>query len=174
MNLTKEELWKIYVDKNPLFDDPEARVVLTGRGIKKLFEQTYDCGHDKGVANGRALEQMEREKEQKTKPNSTSEDSSVDVETELTIDLLRKCSTEKIRTYLTLLNQHRRRGVLAAEVFLGMLEDLATNCQLDPLPDQLLNPQQNRCPRCGLHLCTTQNPQSTSNSSAPAASDDAS
>lgn len=60
--MTKEELWKVYCDKNPKFADSEAQITLTARGIKKLFEQTYDTAHTRGIANGRALELMRKPK----------------------------------------------------------------------------------------------------------------
>jgi hypothetical protein len=53
--MTKDELWKIYVEKNPQFADPAARFTMTGAGLKKLFDQTWERAHDKGVANGKAL-----------------------------------------------------------------------------------------------------------------------
>jgi hypothetical protein len=46
--MTKQELWDAYVAKNPKFADENAEITLTGRGLKKLFEQTYDKGYEKG------------------------------------------------------------------------------------------------------------------------------
>lgn len=40
--MTREQLWKIYTDKNPQFLNEEAIVQLPVRGLKKLFEQTWD------------------------------------------------------------------------------------------------------------------------------------
>lgn len=40
--MTREKLWEAYVKKNPKFGDPNAVVSLTSRGLKKLFDQTWD------------------------------------------------------------------------------------------------------------------------------------
>jgi hypothetical protein len=40
--MTRERLWEAYVKKNPKFGDPDAVVSLTSRGLKKLFDQTWD------------------------------------------------------------------------------------------------------------------------------------
>jgi hypothetical protein len=60
--MTKDELWAAYVAKNPQFDQPEASVTLSARGLRKLFEQTWEHAHAKGVSNGRAAEAMERDR----------------------------------------------------------------------------------------------------------------
>lgn len=49
--MTKDELWKVYVQRNPQFERPGA-VTLTSAGLKKLFEQTYDQAHAAGVKAG--------------------------------------------------------------------------------------------------------------------------
>jgi hypothetical protein len=41
--MTKEELWELYVSKNPRFAGTE-NITLTPNGLKKLFDQTYDEG----------------------------------------------------------------------------------------------------------------------------------
>lgn len=51
--MKKDELWKIYIEKNPHWLTNGAS--LTPQGIKKLFEQTYDIAHHQGVENGKAL-----------------------------------------------------------------------------------------------------------------------
>jgi hypothetical protein len=58
--VNKEELWKIYCDKNPQFSDEDSVFRMTGRGLKKLFDQTFDIAHDKGFANGKAKAEMEQ------------------------------------------------------------------------------------------------------------------
>ena len=60
--MKKEDLWKIYCTKNPKFADDDSQIIFTGRGLKKLFEQTYDAAHSKGVANGKALASMDKSK----------------------------------------------------------------------------------------------------------------
>lgn len=58
--MKKEELWKVYVGKNPIFENSESRITFTSSGLKKFFETTYDAGHTQGVKNGRALESMHK------------------------------------------------------------------------------------------------------------------
>lgn len=49
--MTKAELWKAYVDRNPSFEG-EGNVTLSKRGLRKLFDTTWDTayfdGEDKG------------------------------------------------------------------------------------------------------------------------------
>jgi hypothetical protein len=40
--MKKQQLWDIYVKKNPRFDEPDAVITLTARGLKKMFDQTWD------------------------------------------------------------------------------------------------------------------------------------
>jgi hypothetical protein len=53
MPLQKEQLWLKFIEKNPhwLTDG----VKLTPAGLKKLFETTFEKGHELDVANGKAL-----------------------------------------------------------------------------------------------------------------------
>jgi predicted secreted protein len=53
--MRKDELWKLYVDKNPHWLD--AGVAFTPAGLKKFFDQTFDLAHDQGMVIGRALEE---------------------------------------------------------------------------------------------------------------------
>ena len=46
--MTKDELWKKYCDKNPTFADENAEIYMTGRGLKKLFDQTFEMGEKQG------------------------------------------------------------------------------------------------------------------------------
>lgn len=39
--MTKDQLWKIYTDKNPKFLG-EGNVTLSKKGLKHLFDQTWD------------------------------------------------------------------------------------------------------------------------------------
>lgn len=39
--MTKDELWKIYTDRNPQFSG-EERFTISPEGLKKLFDQTWD------------------------------------------------------------------------------------------------------------------------------------
>ena len=51
--LKKERLWERYTQKNPHW--LTEGVQLTPAGLKKLFEQTFDKGHELGLANGKVL-----------------------------------------------------------------------------------------------------------------------
>lgn len=58
--MTKDKLWEIYVSRNPKFLTEGA--ALTPSGLKKFFDQTWEAGHDQGVANGRVLGAEEERK----------------------------------------------------------------------------------------------------------------
>lgn len=45
--MTKEELWGVYCSKNPSFKNPDAKITLTSRGLKKLFDQTWEMAQKK-------------------------------------------------------------------------------------------------------------------------------
>ena len=53
--MNKDELWKIFTKKNPNWLTNGAN--LTPAGLKKLFDTTFDQGHELGVKNGKALQQ---------------------------------------------------------------------------------------------------------------------
>lgn len=57
--MTRDELWKIYTKKNPSFEG-EGTVTLSRAGLRKMFDQVYEKGHEQGVANGRALEALKK------------------------------------------------------------------------------------------------------------------
>jgi hypothetical protein len=43
--MSREELWKVFTDRNPaLLGDGAEPVTLRRRGIKKLFDAAYDAG----------------------------------------------------------------------------------------------------------------------------------
>jgi len=48
--MKKEELWEIYVTKNPKFATEGAN--LTANGLKKLFEQVWEHAYKSGVSSG--------------------------------------------------------------------------------------------------------------------------
>lgn len=54
MAMHKEELWKIFTNKNPHWETEGVK--FTPSGLKKFFETTFDKGHKLGVANGKAIE----------------------------------------------------------------------------------------------------------------------
>jgi hypothetical protein len=45
--MTKEELWAVYVKRNPSFEG-EGTVTLSKRGLKKLFDTTWDTAYFDG------------------------------------------------------------------------------------------------------------------------------
>lgn len=51
--MTREQLWSLYTAKNPHWLTEGA--TLTPAGLKKLFDQTFECGHRLGVENGKVL-----------------------------------------------------------------------------------------------------------------------
>lgn len=46
--MNRDELWKIYVAKNPQFSEEDSRFTMTGAGIKKLFDQTWEMAEKHG------------------------------------------------------------------------------------------------------------------------------
>jgi len=51
--MRKEELWDIYTRKNPQF--LVGPVTFTAKGLRDLFDMTWEQGHKQGLANGRVL-----------------------------------------------------------------------------------------------------------------------
>ncbi|MCX6964767.1 MAG: hypothetical protein NTW41_05390 [Verrucomicrobia bacterium] len=45
--MKKSQLWKIYVAKNPAFER-DGNVTLSTRGLRKLFDQTWDLALHEG------------------------------------------------------------------------------------------------------------------------------
>jgi hypothetical protein len=45
--MKKSQLWKIYCAKNPAFER-DGNVTLSTRGLRKLFEQTWDYAYEQG------------------------------------------------------------------------------------------------------------------------------
>jgi hypothetical protein len=43
----KSQLWKIYVAKNPSFAG-EGNITMSARGLRKLFDQTWDFAFHEG------------------------------------------------------------------------------------------------------------------------------
>jgi hypothetical protein len=46
--MTKEQLWKVYCDKNPSFAG-SGNVTMSARGLRKLFDTTWDTAMYDGV-----------------------------------------------------------------------------------------------------------------------------
>jgi hypothetical protein len=49
--MTKEELWKVYTNKNPSFDG-SGNVTLSAKGLRKLFDTTWDVAMYDGEEEG--------------------------------------------------------------------------------------------------------------------------
>jgi hypothetical protein len=45
--MTKSELWKVYVKRNPSFEG-EGNITLSKRGLRKLFDTTWDTAYFDG------------------------------------------------------------------------------------------------------------------------------
>ena len=45
--MKKSQLWKIYTAKNPAFER-DGNVTLSTRGLRKLFDQTWDLAYEEG------------------------------------------------------------------------------------------------------------------------------
>jgi hypothetical protein len=45
--MTKEELWKVYSNKNPSFNG-RGNVTMSAKGLRKLFDTTWDTAMYKG------------------------------------------------------------------------------------------------------------------------------
>jgi hypothetical protein len=51
--MKKSQLWKIYVAKNPAFER-DGNVTLSTRGLRKLFDQTWDLAYHEGEEENEA------------------------------------------------------------------------------------------------------------------------
>lgn len=49
--MKKSELWNAYCKRNPSFADDEATLSVTGKGVRTLFEQTYEMAYKQGKAD---------------------------------------------------------------------------------------------------------------------------
>jgi hypothetical protein len=46
--MTREELWRKFTERNPSFDG-DGMVTLSARGLRKLFNQTWDFAFEAGL-----------------------------------------------------------------------------------------------------------------------------
>lgn len=51
------ELWAIFVKKNPQFEN-KSTVTMTCSGLRKMFDTTWERGHEQGFKNGKAHAEM--------------------------------------------------------------------------------------------------------------------
>jgi hypothetical protein len=49
--MTKEELWKVYSNKNPSFNG-RGNVTMSAKGLRKLFDTTWDVAMYDGEEEG--------------------------------------------------------------------------------------------------------------------------
>jgi hypothetical protein len=61
--MTKEELWKVYVNKNPSFNG-RGNVTMSAKGLRKLFDTTWDVAMFDG--------EMEKEEELRSYHSSSA------------------------------------------------------------------------------------------------------
>jgi hypothetical protein len=59
--MTKEELWKVYSNKNPSFNG-RGNVTMSAKGLRKLFDTTWDI----------AMYDGEEEEEEEPRPYHSS------------------------------------------------------------------------------------------------------
>ena len=56
--MKKSELWKIYVAKNPSFAG-DGNITMSARGLRKLFDQTWDLAFHEGEEENEPTTQPE-------------------------------------------------------------------------------------------------------------------
>lgn len=57
--MTKDELWNAFLKRYPQFQDEEAIVKQTSRGLRRFMEQAWDEGYEKGKSAGQAVHQRQ-------------------------------------------------------------------------------------------------------------------
>lgn len=55
--MTKEQLWKVYTDKNPQFLG-EGNITMSAEGLRKLFHQTYDVAWKDGSTKRKVMDDL--------------------------------------------------------------------------------------------------------------------
>lgn len=66
--MQKDVLWNILIKKNPHWLTDGAN--LTPAGLKKMFDTTFDKGHELGLLNGKVIGHKEAKDIQSKKPVS--------------------------------------------------------------------------------------------------------
>lgn len=51
--MKREELWLIYIEKNPRFIQEDAHITFTAKGIRQFFERTFDHAFSEGAKQAR-------------------------------------------------------------------------------------------------------------------------
>lgn len=51
------DLWTVFVRKNPQFEG-EGTVTMSRAGLRKLFDTTWDKGHEAGFAKAKAYQSL--------------------------------------------------------------------------------------------------------------------
>jgi len=47
--MKREELWKVYIKKNPKFIQEDAQITFTTKGLRQFFERTFDSAFNEGA-----------------------------------------------------------------------------------------------------------------------------
>ena len=68
--MKKDELWAKYAASNPSFDVDGGNVVMTAKGLRKLFDQTWDIAESRGFENGKAWQKNVDDAENKKKADN--------------------------------------------------------------------------------------------------------
>lgn len=55
--MKRDELWKIYTEKNPSFNG-DGNITMSAAGLRKLFNQTYEAGYNQGKVNAEAMAKL--------------------------------------------------------------------------------------------------------------------
>ena len=53
--MTKNELWNIYIKRNPSFNG-DGNITMSAKGLKKLFDTTWDTAFYKGEEEDENIE----------------------------------------------------------------------------------------------------------------------
>ena len=53
--MTKQDLWDAFLAQHPQFKDEESIVKLKSRGLKRLTDQAWDEGYERGKSVSKAL-----------------------------------------------------------------------------------------------------------------------
>lgn len=54
--MTKDQLWKIYTDKNPSFLKAGGQVTMSTEGLKKFFDQAFEQGYECGKVIAKTMQ----------------------------------------------------------------------------------------------------------------------
>jgi len=58
--MNKQELWDAFLAQHPQFKDEESIVKLKSRGLKRLTDQAWDEGFERGKAVAKAIHELSK------------------------------------------------------------------------------------------------------------------